>query len=339
MTDESWDAVLPPLVAAAGIDATLGYSVQPLSGGVSSDIVVIRFDDGRRICAKRALTKLKVASDWRVPAERNHYEVAWLRRAGEIVPGSAPAVLAEDRDHGIALLEYLPPEDYLLWKQELLSGRCDPLVSAAVAETIGRIHAATLGDAATARAFATDRLFDALRLDPYLRTIAGRYPELADAIAERISVTASTKIALVHGDLSPKNILVHRIDGRPVILDAECAWFGDPVFDAAFCLNHLVLKAIHMPDIAEPLLLQAAAFLQVWLDHFPADMLPATAERTAALLPCLMLARIDGKSPVEYLSKDARQRVRDIAIPLIAEAPASVGQVLAAVGTGPLKLR
>ena len=328
---DGWETLLPPLLAAAGLDAGVPFEVLPLTGGVSSDIVRIRFDDGRDVCAKRALAQLKVAATWQAPVERNHYEVAWLRLAGEIVPGAAPRVLAEDRVHGIALLEYLPPDAYLLWKAELLAGRPDPAVPVAVADALGRIHAATLNDDAVAEAFATDTLFDALRLDPYLRFTATRHPDLADRILGVLHATATTKFALVHGDVSPKNILVSKRDGRPVLLDAECAWYGDPAFDAAFCLNHLVLKSIHLPRLGETLREQAGAFAATWLAHFPAALRADLDARVAALLPCLMLARIDGKSPVEYLDDAGRHRARELAIPLVAAPRPTVTAAIAAL--------
>src|SRR5688572_17769155 len=153
MESQSWDALLPRLFNEAGIDAGSGFEVVPLTGGVSSDIVRIRLSDGRDFAAKRALPQLKVAAEWKAPLERNHYEVAWLRRAGAIVPGIAPRVLAEDPQHGIALMQYLPAEDFALWKAELLAGRADPKVPGAVANALGRIHAATFDDPEIAAAF------------------------------------------------------------------------------------------------------------------------------------------------------------------------------------------
>jgi len=325
--DLGWDALLPPMFSAAGIDPAGPLDIEPLTGGVSSDIVRIVLADGRQYCAKRALEKLKVATDWQAPLERNQYEIAWLRRANAIVPGAAPRVIGEDAAHGIALLEYLPAEDYLLWKAELLAGRADPGVPVAVANALGRIHAATLDDPTAAAEFPTDHLIDALRLDPYLRFTAGRHPALAGPILAVLAATAANRLALVHGDVSPKNILVNRHDGHPVLLDAECAWYGDPAFDAAFCLNHLVLKSIHLPAIGGTLIDQAERFADTWLGHFPAAIRAAVERRTAALLPCLMLARVDGKSPVEYLSEINRQAVRDRAIPHIRAAPSSLVQL------------
>ncbi len=331
MADESWEALLPKMFADAGIATGGGFEVMPLTGGVSSDIVRVHLADGRDFCAKRALPQLKVAAEWKAPLERNHYEIAWLMRAGEIVPGAAPKVIGEDRAHGIALLEYLPADDYLLWKSELLGGRADPHVPSAVANALGRIHASTLDDPKVAAEFATDALFDALRLDPYLRFTASRHPALSEKILAVLDATARNRIALVHGDVSPKNILVARSDGHPVLLDAECAWYGDPAFDAAFCLNHLVLKAVHMPAIGVEIIWQAHAFAAEWIRHFPDALQGGLDARVAGLLPCLMLARVDGKSPVEYLSEASRQRVRDLAVPIIAKPLSSVRDVLAVV--------
>ena len=39
--DLSWQALLPPIFAAAGIDPGPDLTVEPLTGGVSSDIVRI----------------------------------------------------------------------------------------------------------------------------------------------------------------------------------------------------------------------------------------------------------------------------------------------------------
>lgn len=332
MGELGWETVLPALLARAGFDTAGGFTVTPLTGGVSSDIVRVQVSDGREVCAKRALPQLKVAAEWTAPLERNHYEADWLRRASAIVPGTAPAVLAEDRDSGIVLLDYLPPEKYLLWKAELLAGRADPRVPRAVAEALGRIHAGTLGDSEVAAAFPTDHLIEALRLDPYLRHTASRHPLLASRIIAVAETTAHTKVALVHGDVSPKNILVARKDGHPVLLDAECAWYGDPAFDAAFCLNHLVLKSVHMSVLRDELLRQAGDFASTWLGHFPVSMRRDLEARVAALLPCLMLARVDGKSPVEYLDEAGRQRVRTMSMPMIASPLTLVAAVLKEAG-------
>ncbi len=333
MGESDWGDLLAPILTGSGLGAEI-VSVEPLAGGVSSDIVRVALDDGTVLCAKRALPALKVASHWAAPVERNHYEAEWLRLAGGIVPGGVPRVLAEDRAHGVLVLEYLPPQDYSLWKADLLAGRYDPRVPPLVADMLACIHSATWMDLGVARRFATDAMFDALRLDPYLRTLAQRTPDLAASILAVVEATATTHLALVHGDVSPKNILIARDDGRPVLLDAECAWFGDPAFDAAFCINHLLLKSVHVPAIRDDLMAGAATFFSTWIRGLPATARAMAEARVTSLLPCLLLARIDGKSPVEYLTEDEHGRVRAIARPLIAQPPSSMTELLARLADG-----
>jgi hypothetical protein len=330
MAESDWRAIAVPLLKAAGYTAPIERIV-PLTGGVSSDIVRIDLASGQQLCAKRALPRLKVASVWEAPLERNHFEVAWLRIASDLVPHCAPTVLGEDQTYGVALLEFLPPQDYRLWKSELLAGRFDPSIPQAVATTLARIHAATWADREIAAQFKTDAMFDALRLSPYLRTLAERTPDLADKIMPIVERTATHRLALVHGDVSPKNILVSNKDDHPVMLDAECAWFGDPAFDAAFCANHLILKSFHLPAIRERLLQAAEAFVATWQAGLPAASQADAEARTASLLPCLMLARIDGKSPVEYLDEPTREAVRRASRPMIADPPASVAGLVASL--------
>jgi len=87
----------------------------------------------------------------------------------------------------------------------------------------------------------------------------------------------------------------------PVLLDAECAWYGDPAFDLAFCLNHLLLKRLPRPDSALALRTSYEALVAAYLGCVSFEPAADLTARTAALLPALMLARVDGKSPVEYV--------------------------------------
>src|SRR5690606_13157819 len=134
----------------------------------------------------------------------------------------APRILARDADAGLFAMEFCDPATHRLWKTELRDGRVDPRDAGAVGTRLARIHAATAGDMEVARRFATDAIFHAIRLEPYLAATAGAHPDLAPALEALIRRTAATRLALVHGDVSPKNILLGP-DG-PVFLDAECAW-------------------------------------------------------------------------------------------------------------------
>jgi aminoglycoside phosphotransferase (APT) family kinase protein len=288
---------------------------EPLSGGVSSDIWLVRTTGGP-VCVKRALARLKVKADWRAPVERSGYEAAWMRLAASIVPGAVPAVLFEDRAAGAIVMPYLDPGRYRLWKAALRDGEAEPAFAGTVGDRLGRIHAATAGREDIAARFATDAIFHDIRLEPYLLATAAAHPGLAGTLRRIARRTATTKRALVHGDVSPKNILVG-LDG-PVFLDAECAWYGDPAFDLAFCLNHLLLKCLWTPMAAPALLACFDALAAAHLGHVAWEPRAELEARAAALLPGLFLARIDGKSPVEYVTALAdKERVRRVASALL----------------------
>jgi aminoglycoside phosphotransferase (APT) family kinase protein len=328
------DTVLPPPEMLAALrrmgllDAGASATGTVLTGGVSSDIWRIDLPGGP-VCVKRALAKLRVAADWQAPVVRNVYEARWMRRAAAASPGAAPALLGQDEASGSLAMAFLPEATYPLWKAQLRDGHADPGFAASVGAVLARIHAATAADPTVAADFPTDDIFQAIRLEPYLLATARAHPDRAAALEALAETTARTKRALVHGDASPKNILCGP-DG-PVILDAECAWWGDPAFDLAFCLNHLLLKCLWTP-VARPDFLRcfdalAAAYLGgvAWEDA--ADL----EARAAALLPGLLLARVDGKSPVEYITTEAgRAPVRRVARALLAQPATRLGAVRAA---------
>jgi aminoglycoside phosphotransferase (APT) family kinase protein len=276
----------------------------PLAGGVSSDVYRVELPSGA-VCVKRALPKLKVAADWRAPVERNHFEVEWMRVAGGIVPAAVPAILGEDRATGCFAMAFLPPDEHPVWKALLLAGAVETATAAAVGDVLGRIHAATADRPGIAARFPTDAIFHAIRLEPYLVATANAHPDLAVRLQALVATTRATKRVLVHGDFSPKNLLIG--PAGPVILDAECAWYGDPAFDLAFVLNHLLLKGAWRPRWRARFAAAFAALAAAYLAHVRWEDPAGCEARTAALLPGLMLARIDGKSPVEYLT-DAAQR-------------------------------
>jgi len=308
---------------------------EPLAGGVSSDIRRVDLP-GRSLCVKRALPRLKVAADWQVPVERSGHEAAWLRVAGRIRPRFVPRLFGYDEVSGTLAMEWMPPDRYPVWKTLLRDGHAEPAFAAELAGSLAAVHSATAGDPVMAARFDTGPLFHALRLEPYLVATAARHPGLVRPLLGLVDTTASTRLALVHGDASPKNVLAGP-DG-PVLLDAECAWYGDPAFDAAFCLNHLLLKCLWTPSARDALLGCFDAFFARYLDGVDWEPRTGLAGRVAALLPGLMLARVDGKSPVEYLVRaEDQDRVRRFATRLLLSPVATPAEVaegwrVAAVG-------
>ena len=299
--------------------------LRPLTGGVSSTI--LRVDTRRAVfCIKQALPELKVVSHWSAPLERNHAEVAWIQQARQVLPDAVPAILGEDPTSHSFAMEWLDPDTHPVWKAQLRDGQVELNFAAQVGQRLALLHAASADQAMLAKRFAYDQNFFALRLDPYFGAAALAHPDCAPMLLDLIDQTAAHKNALVHGDISPKNILCG--PHGPVFLDAECAWYGDPAFDLAFCLNHLLLKAVRLPHCL-PLWGQAfEAMVQAYLPSVHWEPLAAFETRAAHLLPALMLARVDGKSPVEYLTTPAqRDVVRQVAVEALLHPRQSLGAV------------
>jgi aminoglycoside phosphotransferase (APT) family kinase protein len=214
-------------------------------------------------------------------------------------------------------MEYL---ELPVWKEELRAGRTDPAFAAKVGATLAAIHSATAGRSDVAARFPTDAIFYAIRLEPYLVATGNKYKDIQQRMSFLAERTAKTKLCLVHGDVSPKNILIG--PAGPVFLDAECAWYGDPAFDLAFCLNHLLLKSVARPQATLQYANAFQALKEAYLGEANWEMREHLDARAVRLLGALLLARVDGKSPVEYLTDEVdRQRIRDAAIPLVASAP------------------
>jgi aminoglycoside phosphotransferase (APT) family kinase protein len=311
------------LVAALGLvgDVT---EVTPLTGGVASDIARVVVGD-RVLAVKFALGRLRVAEEWLAPVHRSRAEYAWLEVAGQVAPGAVPELYGYDDALGGFAMDYLGTATQ--WKAALLAGAAPGPVAEAVADVLGRIHAVGARPGFDDRRFRNGADFHALRTEPYLLftatrhvAVAGRLRSLADGLDRAV-------VTLVHGDVSPKNILLR--EGGPVLLDAECATMGDPAFDVAFCLNHLVLKSVHLPGSRAALRGAVLGFWAAYARHVGWEDVGALEARVAGLVPALMLARVDGKSPVEYLSEQGRTEVRAVALGMLEVPP---GDLAALVG-------
>jgi aminoglycoside phosphotransferase (APT) family kinase protein len=291
----------------------------PLTGGVSSDIWRVNLN-GRTLCVKRALGKLKVSADWFASPQRNAYEWAWLQFAARHFPANVPAPLAHDPADGVLAMSFLPSEDYPNWKEKLLKGEVDVEFAQDVGHLMGRLHSLSAKDPSLIGVLGDTKSFEAIRLDPYLSATGAHHPPLAAHLLALINRTKSIRIAAVHGDISPKNILAG--PAGPVFLDAEAAWYGDPAFDLAFCLNHLLLKCVARPAGRLSYLQSFMALFTAYRQQIDWELPGELEHRAATLLPALLLARIDGKSPVEYLSDELdRQFVRSVAMGWIQVAP------------------
>jgi 5-methylthioribose kinase len=290
-----------------------------LTGGVASEIWKVETGE-QSYCIKRALPKLKVEADWFAPVERNRFEVAWCKIVEKNVPGSAPHVFYHDEENMLCCMEFLDPADYSLWKDELRDGRGEPSQAEKVGQNLGRIHSISSQDKAIQDQFPRTDIFHAIRLEPYLEATASKHPDLKEVLFALSKRTGETRPVMIHGDTSPKNIMIG--PNGPVFIDAECACMGDPAFDLAFCLKHFLLKCLWVPAEREKFLKCFEAMVVAYLAEVSWEDPDAVESRTASLLPGLFLGRVDGKSPVEYVTEEnEKNKVRRCATGLLVSPP------------------
>ncbi len=290
-----------------GVLKTTNVDIVPLSGGVSCEILLI--DDGeKRFVLKRALEKLKVEDDWFADVKRNEIEQRYLKYVATFLFDSVPAIIYSDSKHHFFCMEML--ENGLEnWKEQLLNKNYNAAYAKKAGELLGAIHFKSAEDREVAKDFDTLGNFHELRIEPYLLKTGEKHPELAVYFQKEALRLSEKKTCLVHGDFSPKNILVG--PNRLVVLDCEVAWYGDPIFDIAFLLNHVILKSLYLSEDIETLIQLAN---EAWIGYKKeAKTLINKHSETQLvhLLLMLMLARVDGKSPVEYLNSSQKKIVTD----------------------------
>lgn len=311
--------------------ASRDASITPLSGGVSSDIFLVEDaalpGPDKRFVLKMALPKLRVKDDWFADVSRNRHEQDYIDYVGAFLPEAVPRILHRAPEHGFFTMEYLGGE-FQNWKTMLLAGVHDIQHAHRAGEILGRIHSKSWGDPQAKRTFNTGRNFDELRIEPYLITTGQRHPQLQAFFEEEAKRLAATQLCLVHGDFSPKNILVG--PRRMVLLDCEVAWFGDPAFDVAFILNHLCLKRILFKGAGMQLTFMTTQFLHAYLNQLSEPQQAHVQQQAGRLLLMLMLARIDGKSPVEYLrTPGQKNKVRRFVTKQLLQGASDVASVIA----------
>ncbi len=279
---------------------------KPLKGGVSSDIFLVS-DGTTQLIVKQALEKLKVKDDWYADTDRNRVEYTFMRYVQAFMPESVPKLIAANEEDGYFVMEYLD-DSYRNWKQALLAGIFDGEITSKAAACLAQLHTQAFQDRELKELFPKNDFFYKLRIEPYLITTGTRHPKLSDYFFDEAERLQQREITLIHGDFSPKNIMIGK--NRIVLLDHEVACIGDPVFDIAFLLSHLLLKKLYLgakmgvlPDISRIFLAQYEA-------NSSLEKLGVSGTGIGRLLLLLLLARVDGKSPVEYLDENKQNFVR-----------------------------
>jgi 5-methylthioribose kinase len=289
------------LVDLGVVPVDADVAVRELSGGISNVVLAAEWADGR-VVLKQSLPELRVAAYWPFDRSRTINE----RRALEVLarrlpPGTVPDVLAHDDERFLFVMSHAPAGGRN-WKAELLAGRIDASAARHACELLAAVHSHD------GVGFEGDEVLVQGRIDPYHRTAAAANPEVAEVVHAEVDRLLATREALVLGDWSPKNLLVY--PDRVLMLDLEVAHRGDRAFDVAFLLAHLAMKRTHLPQCAAALTSAAEAFVAGYGERLP-------AQHVTAELGCLLLARVDGKSPAEYLTGPERDAVRRLAYDLL----------------------
>jgi 5-methylthioribose kinase len=298
-----------------------------LSGGISNVVIRVTWD---RAClvVKQSLPKLRVEADWPFNRGRIAVEERCMRYLGDLLGNAVPEVVDSDLDNFTFVMTCAPPGG-VLWKQALLDGNIDLVAAERAGLLLGRIHTAAADDPLLRERFSDQTVLLEGRVDPYHLTAAAQHPDLAAAITAEVERLLATRETLVLGDYCPKNTFVY--PDRLFILDFEVAHWGDPAFDIAFCINHLILKACHFPDRGADYLAAAATVWSAY-SYEIAGRFDPIEQSVIRELGCLLLARIDGKSKIEYITDAAgKDLVRASARELLLGRYATVSDSLALV--------
>lgn len=305
-------------------------AVEALGWGISN-IVLKVVADGDALVVKQSLPKLRVKDDWPFDRDRIFIERDCMELLGGLLPeGSVPVVRFSDDENYVFGMSHAPPGG-VLWKQALLDGQVDLDAAIHTGRLLADIHTLTARHEGARARFAGVTNFIQGRVDPYHLTAARANPHLAGIVEAEVDRMLGVRITLVHGDYSPKNLFVY--PDRVYLLDFEVAHIGDPAFDTAFLLNHLILKSIRRPDLQEAYLSAAERFWREYIGRVDLGVPYDVEAATVRELGCLLLARIDGKSKIEYLTdKETRGFARDLARTILVGTATRIEPVLADVG-------
>lgn len=318
MNIENRDELLSWLKNVGRLPEGEDVRLKTLAGGVSNRTVLVEFAHGEAWVLKQALPKLRVAVNWFCPPERIAREalgMAWLERVAP--PGAiTPLILEDASEHLLAMGAVPHPHEN--WKSMLLAGRIEHTHFEQFARLLASIHQPASGVPAE---FADRSYFEALRLEPYYAYTAQTTPEAAPFLARLMEDTRARCTSVVHGDYSPKNILVR--NGALVLLDHEVIHIGDPGFDVGFSMAHLLSKARHLPAHSRAL---AEAALHYWFTY--ARLAGPDEERCIRHSLGCLLARVAGRSQLEYLSEEEKRVQRSLTVRLMRSLPASIPQLV-----------
>lgn len=332
--------------ARLGKDETV--RITELPGGVSNVVLLVeRTADRPNFVLKQAREKLRVAEPWFCSVERIWREVKILQICEQVLQTDAtleteqhaaatmrattPRLLFTDEQNFLFAMSAAPPHQ--VWKQHLLNGQADPRIASACGDLLGKLHTGTWQNIGVAEAVGDRTFFEDLRIAPYYRHVATVQPDLQPQLDRLIGSVDENCLALVHGDFSPKNLLVY--DSQLMLVDFEVGHYGDPAFDLGFFLSHLMLKSVWAATKQPGSEAKFWRLTEEFWDAYQKRMIrletvqySALVERTIQHFAGCALARVDGKSPVDYLQPNSQAIVRRIATELLTSKAETWSQVL-----------
>jgi len=281
--------------------------VEELTGGVSNVVLAVKSED-KDLVLKQALPQLKVAAVWKADQRRAIVEANGMKLLHSITPESVPELIDFDPDDFTLTMERLPRE-CTVWKSDLLDGVIKPSIGADLGRILAAWHNFGADNKEARDAYMEDSLFDQLRVTPFYRAVAKVNPALDARIQELITEISTMKITLVHGDFSPKNIMITAAD-KPIVLDFEVMHTGNPVFDLGFVSAHLLCKYLRTEDLAQRSLLRetAISFVNSYAQACNIEVAKSLPHHVAVIA----LARVEGVSPVNYLESAGKARVQSV---------------------------
>jgi len=324
-------SVVPYLVGRGLLEAAdaNGATATALGGGVSNVVLAVHHRE-QRLIVKQSLGRLRVKDEWLAPRRRILAEAAALDTARGLTPTNVPALVDRDDHRHVIVLEQAPA-GWRDWKSLLLEGDTRDAVGGWLGQVLGRWHRQSMDGPALAPELLDGSSFEPLRVDPYYRTVARRVPETSRPLLALIEQMAHRRLCLVHGDFSPKNILVGPLDQgsrRVWVIDFEVAHLGDPTFDLAFLLSHLTMKALHRPEWSG----WYDECLRAFADAYSAEVQRDGHDQSGTVLTpdwsyvlrhvgALLLARVKGKSPAEYLTAQQQAQAWRLGVELLHHTP------------------
>jgi len=290
------DTVVAYLINKGIISATDKTEVEVLTGGVSNVVLAITTSN-KKLVLKQALAELKVAEKWEADQRRAIVEANAIALFHKLSPDQVPNLVFLDPDRFILILDRVPVGS-TVWKTDLLDGVINPDVAGVLGKTLAQWHNFGETNKEARLQFMEDSLFEQLRVDPFYRFVAAKNDLLKPIIKKLISELEGDKTTIVHGDFSPKNIMVG-MDEQVYILDFEVTHVGNPVFDLAFLLAHLLCKLFRTSEPLDEKMFNASA--QRFFTSY--QEIRSISESLSLHTALIALARVEGKSPVNYLDK------------------------------------